>query len=144
MAVLKQLSFILDCEPHGLLCVSIEDDDRVFVLGGGAEYNDVIGQRIEQLDNGRIILQVKNCLAQGEHQHTELDSTYLLKSKNRQAAIYLETNQTPSPSQLQFAEIFLTNVSVGLDNVRLFNRLCDAAYKDILTGLLIVMILSTK
>ena len=135
MAVLKQLSFILDCEPHGLLCGSIEDDDRVFVLGGGAEYNDVIGQRIEQLDNGRIILQVKNCLAQGEHQHTELDSTYLLKSKNRQAAIYLETNQTPSPSQLQFAEIFLTNVSVGLDNVRLFNRLCDAAYKDILTGL---------
>lgn len=78
---------------------------------------------------------MKNCLAQGEHQHTELDSTYLLKSKNRQAAIYLETNQTPSPSQLQFAEIFLTNVSVGLDNVRLFNRLCDAAYKDILTGL---------
>ncbi|WP_435336468.1 GGDEF domain-containing protein, partial [Klebsiella pneumoniae] len=27
------------------------------------------------------------------------------------------------------------NVSVGLDNVRLFNKLRDAAYKDVLTGL---------
>ena len=80
-------------------------------------------------------MQVNNCLAEGEHQHTDVDSTYLLKSKNRQAAIYLETEHTPSPSQLQFAEIFLTNVSVGLDNVRLFNRLRDAAYKDVLTGL---------
>ena len=135
MAVIKQLSIILDCEPQGLLCGSIEDDNQVYVLGGCAEYNEFIGQGIEQLDDGRIIMQVNNCLAQGEHQHTDVDSTYLLKSKNRQAAIYLETEHTPSPSQLQFAEIFLTNVSVGLDNVRLFNRLRDAAYKDVLTGL---------
>ena len=135
MAVIKQLSFILDCEPKGVVCGSLEDDNQICVLGGCAEYNSFIGQGIEQLDDGRIILQVKNCLEQSQHQHTDIDSTYLLKSKNRQAAIYLETEPIPSPSQLQFAEIFLTNVSVGLDNVRLFNRLRDAAYKDILTGL---------
>ena len=135
MAVIKQLSFILECEPQGLLCGSLDDDNQVCVLGGCVEYNEFIGQGVEQLDNGRIILQVKNCLEQGTHQHTEIDSTYLLKSKNRQAAIYLETAHIPSESQLQFAEIFLTNVSVGLDNVRLFNRLRDAAYKDTLTGL---------
>ncbi len=135
LAVIKQLSLILDCKPQGLLCGSLQDDDQVYVLGGCTEYDSLNGQGIEQLGNNRIIGQVHHCLAKGEHQHTHLDSTYLLKSKNRQAAIYLQTGQMSTPSQLQFAEVFLTNVSVGLDNLRLFNQLRDAAYKDNLTGL---------
>ena len=135
MAVIKQLSVILDCAPRGVVCGSLDDSNQVRVLGGCAEFSAFIGQGVEQLDDGRIILQVQNCFEFGEHQHTEHDTTFLLKSKNRQAAIYLEYVSQPSLNQLQFAEIFLTNVSVGLDNVRLFNKLRDAAYKDVLTGL---------
>ncbi|CAM4348853.1 bifunctional diguanylate cyclase/phosphodiesterase [Pseudoalteromonas ostreae] len=135
MAVIKQLSVILDCAPRGVVCGSLDDSYQVQVLGGCAEFNAFIGQGVEQLDDGRIILQVQNCFKFGEHQHTDHDTTFLLKSKNRQAAIYLEYVSKPSLTQLQFAEIFLTNVSVGLDNVRLFNKLRDAAYKDVLTGL---------
>ncbi|MGO2130994.1 MAG: bifunctional diguanylate cyclase/phosphodiesterase [Pseudoalteromonas prydzensis] len=135
MAVIKQLSVILDCAPRGVVCGSLGDNNQVQVLGGCAEFSAFIGQGVEQLDDGRIILQVQNCFAFGEHQHTEHDTTFLLKSKNRQAAIYVEYVSQPSLTQLQFAEIFLTNVSVGLDNVRLFNKLRDAAYKDVLTGL---------
>eukprot|EP01093_Parvamoeba_rugata_P016456 TRINITY_DN6186_c0_g1_i1.p1 TRINITY_DN6186_c0_g1~~TRINITY_DN6186_c0_g1_i1.p1 ORF type:complete len:647 (-),score=183.24 TRINITY_DN6186_c0_g1_i1:752-2692(-) len=135
MAVIKQLSVILDCVPRGVVCGSLDDSNLVRVLGGCAEFSAFIGQGVEQLDDGRIILQVQNCFEFGEHQHTEHDTTFLLKSKNRQAAIYLEYISPPSLTQLQFAEIFLTNVSVGLDNVRLFNKLRDAAYKDVLTGL---------
>ena len=135
MAVIKQLSVILDCMPRGVVCGSLDDSNQVRVLGGCAEFNTFIGQGVEQLDDGRIILQVQNCFECGTHQYTEHDTTFLLKSKNRQAAIYLEYTNQPSAIQLQFAEIFLTNVSVGLDNVRLFNKLRDAAYKDALTGL---------
>ena len=135
MAVIKQLSVILDCAPRGVICGSLDDSNQVRVLGGSAEFSAFVGQGIEQLDDGRIILQVQNCFEFGEHQHTDHDTTFLLKSKNRQAAIYLECVSQPSLTQLQFAEIFLTNVSVGLDNVRLFNKLRDAAYKDVLTGL---------
>ncbi|WP_404342426.1 EAL domain-containing protein [Pseudoalteromonas mariniglutinosa] len=135
MAVIKQLSSILDCQPRGVICGALDDDNVLRVLGGCSEFNIFLGQTIEQLDDGRVILQVQNCLDQGQHQHTDIDTTFLLKTKNRQAAIYLECAQTPSAAQLQFAEVFLTNVSVGLDNVRLFNRLLDAAYRDVLTGL---------
>ena len=135
MAVIKQLSVILDCEAQGIVCGSLEDNNRISVLGGCQEYSDFFGQGVEQLDNGRIILQVQKCFAQGEHQYTDHDGTFLLKSKNRQAAIFLEYASKPNAEQLQFAEIFLTNVSVGLDNVRLFNCLRDAAFKDTLTGL---------
>lgn len=135
MAVIKQLSVILDCEPKGIVCGTLDDSSHVFVLGGCSEYSDFFAQGVEQLDDGRIILQVQKCLEFCEHQHTEHDTTFLLKSKNRQAAIFLEYAKQPSSEQLQFAEIFLTNVSVGLDNVRLFNRLREAAFKDALTGL---------
>ncbi|OUS74281.1 diguanylate phosphodiesterase [Pseudoalteromonas sp. A601] len=135
MAVIKQLSVILDCKPRGIVCGTLDDNNRVFVLGGCSEFSEFFGQGIEQLDDGRIILQVQKCLELGEHQYTEHDTTFLLKSKNRQAALFLDYAKQPSLDQLQFAEIFLTNVSVGLDNVRLFNRLRDAAFKDALTGL---------
>ncbi|MGS0534615.1 bifunctional diguanylate cyclase/phosphodiesterase [Pseudoalteromonas sp. SaAl2] len=135
MAVIKQLSVILDCKPRGIVCGTLDDSNRVFALGGCSEFSEFFGQGIEQLDDGRIILQVQKCLELGEHQYTEHDTTFLLKSKNRQAALFLDYAKQPSLDQLQFAEIFLTNVSVGLDNVRLFNRLRDAAFKDALTGL---------
>jgi len=135
MAVIKQLSVILDCEAQGIVCGSLDDTNRIQVLGGCQEYSDFFGQGVEQLDNGRVILQVQKCFEQLEHQYTDHDGTFLLKSKNRQAAIFLEYASKPNIEQLQFAEIFLTNVSVGLDNVRLFNRLRDAAFKDTLTGL---------
>lgn len=135
MAVIKQLSVIFDCEPRGLVCGTLEESNRVLVLGGCSEFSEFFGQGVEQLDDGRIILQVQKCLEHGEHQYTEHDTTFLLKSKNRQAALFLDYGKQPSLDQLQFAEIFLTNVSVGLDNVRLFNRLREAAFKDALTGL---------
>ncbi|NNG44496.1 EAL domain-containing protein [Pseudoalteromonas sp. NEC-BIFX-2020_002] len=135
MAVIKQLSVILDCEATGVVCGTLDDSNRISVLGGSTQFSAFFSQGIEQLDNGRIILQVQNCFEYEEHQHTKHDTTLLLKSKSRQAAIYLEYVSQPSNAQLQFAEIFLTNVSVGLDNVRLFNNLRDAAFKDVLTGL---------
>ena len=39
------------------------------------------------------------------------------------------------PRQIQFAEIFLANVSVGLDNIKLFSQIREVAYKDPLTKL---------
>ena len=135
-AVIKQLSVILDCKSSGVVCGSLSDGDNdIKVLGGCEEFQGLFGQSIEQLNNEKIMQQVQSCFAQSKHLHTAQGATFLLKSKRRQAAIHIEHLNAPSAGQLQFAEIFLTNVSVGLDNVRLFNRLRDAAYKDTLTGL---------
>ncbi|NOU51746.1 EAL domain-containing protein [Pseudoalteromonas sp. JBTF-M23] len=135
LAVVTHLAKILGSEPNGIVSGQLGNDKRVTVLGGTTQFQDSFGEGLEQLDNGRVIMQVQNCFNSGEHQHTEHDMTVLLKGKNRSAAIYLELDIQPSESQLQSMEVFLANVSVGLDNIKLFNELRDVAYKDPLTKL---------
>ncbi|CCQ11107.1 Predicted signal transduction protein [Pseudoalteromonas luteoviolacea B = ATCC 29581] len=134
-AVINQLANILSVEPKGIMCGMVGDEKRIVVYGGSAEYQQFVGAGLEQLDNGRIILQMQNAFDCLCHQQTEHEVTFILKTKSRAAAIYLELEHAPDLAQLQFAELFLTNVSVGLDNIRLFNRLRDVAYKDTLTKL---------
>ncbi|MDP5211755.1 EAL domain-containing protein [Pseudoalteromonas tunicata] len=134
-AVITQLAEVLGCEPSGVLCGVLDSEDKVSVLGGSLEYSSYFDLGIEQLDNGRIIHQVQQCLTQRAHQQTDHDITFLAPCSGRNAAIYLELHEKLTDSQLQFAEIFLTNVSVGFDNVKLIDRLKDAAYTDSLTGL---------
>jgi len=134
-AVIHQLANILDVEAKGIMCGMIGDDKRILVIGGSEDYQQYVGSGLEQLDNGRIILQMQNAFDCLCHQRTDHDLTFILKTKSRSAAIYLELEARPKDAQLQFAELFLTNVSVGLDNIRLFNKLRDVAYKDPLTKL---------
>jgi len=132
-AVVKQLSDILACPALGVLCA--KTDNELLVLGGSSEYQYSIGLGIEQLDNGRAIHQIQNCLTQRKLQITEFDITFILHANEQQSAVFLELLTPPSQAQLQFAEIFLTNVDVGFDNIKLFNSLRNSAFKDALTGL---------
>ncbi|MBR8843143.1 EAL domain-containing protein [Pseudoalteromonas sp. JC3] len=134
-AVVAQLANILDASGEGLVSGYLDDDMHLRVFGGSEQYREFFGHGIEQLDNGRVIMQVQNCIDTESHQSTAHDITFLLESKNKKAAIYLELEGEPSEAQLKFAEIFLTNVGVGLDNIKLFNELREVAYKDNLTKL---------
>ncbi|MFM9597577.1 DUF3369 domain-containing protein, partial [Streptomyces scabiei] len=40
MAVIKQLSVILDCKPRGIVCGTLDDSNRVFALGGCSEFSE--------------------------------------------------------------------------------------------------------
>ncbi len=131
--VVEQLAHILECPASGVLCGKLDGNKAMLVQGGSQEYNEFIGYGIEQLDNGRVIHQVQNCFIEKADQQTEFDITFFIQGKGHKAAIYLELTEKPTESQLQFAEIFLTNVCVGFDNIELFNRLRHAAYRDPLT-----------
>ncbi|WP_419147238.1 GGDEF/EAL domain-containing response regulator [Pseudoalteromonas 'SMAR'] len=135
-AVVAQLARILGGSGEGLVSGYLDDETQLRVFGGSEQYHEFFGHGLEQLDNGRVIMQVQNCINSEQHQSTDHDITLLLESnKNKRAALYLEITEPPSEAQLKFAEIFLTNVSVGLDNIKLFNELRDVAYKDNLTKL---------
>ena len=132
--VIKHMSVILKCVPRGLVCSKLDGDDFIQVLGGCGHYEGYFGEKLINVDS-RVFEQVESCFALSKHQHIDSSSTFILKSKHRKAALYIECEHTPLQAQLQFAEIFLTNVSVALDNIRLFVKLRDAAYKDVLTGI---------
>ncbi|KZN37259.1 EAL domain-containing response regulator [Pseudoalteromonas luteoviolacea] len=133
-AVVQQIAKIIGAPENGIVA-GITGSSRVIIFGGTQNYVEFFGDGLEQLDNGRVIMQVQNCFDREVHQHTEHDITFLLQGKSRRAAIYIEIDHSPSAAQLQFAEIFLANVSVGVDNIKLINELRDVAYKDTLTRL---------
>ncbi|KZN51127.1 EAL domain-containing protein [Pseudoalteromonas luteoviolacea] len=133
-AVVKQIAKIIGAQENGIVA-GITNSSRVIIFGGTQNYVEFFGDGLEQLDNGRVIMQVQNCFDREVHQHTDHDITFLLQGKSRRAAIYIEVDHSPSAAQLQFAEIFLANVSVGVDNIKLINELRDVAYKDTLTRL---------
>ncbi|MCF2857546.1 EAL domain-containing protein [Pseudoalteromonas sp. SMS1] len=133
-AVVQQIAKIIGAPENGIVA-GISSSSRVIIFGGTQNYVEFFGDGLEQLDNGRVIMQVQNCFDREVHQHTDHDITFLLQGKSRRAAIYIEIDHAPSAAQLQFAEIFLANVSVGVDNIKLINELRDVAYKDTLTRL---------
>ena len=117
-----------------MVCSKLDGDNFIQVLGGSGHYESYFGEKLVNVDS-IALEQVEQCFESAQHCQTDSSVTFIVKSKHRQAAIYLECEHKPSDAQLQFAEIFLTNVSVALDNVRLFVKLRDAAYKDVLTGI---------
>ncbi|MEG3758323.1 EAL domain-containing protein [Pseudoalteromonas carrageenovora] len=132
--IVQHMSIILQCEAQGLVCSKLDGDDFIQVLGGNGAYHSCFGEKLSTI-NHKIFSQVEQCFNLSEHHYIDSTATFLLKSKHRKAALYIECDNIPTDEQLQFAEIFLTNVSVALDNVRLFVKLRDAAYKDVLTGI---------
>ena len=132
--IIKHLGIILECQQVGLVCSKLDGDNFIQVLGGSGHYESYFGEKLVNVDS-IALEQVEQCFESAQHCQTDSSVTFIVKSKHRQAAIYLECEHKPSDAQLQFAEIFLTNVSVALDNVRLFVKLRDAAYKDVLTGI---------
>ncbi len=133
--VINQFLKLIGADGDGVFCGAFKGDDTLTILGGSETFYPEIGKRLEHIDNGRVIHQVSQCVSQQAHQQTEYDITFFVKGQTRHAAIFLETERTFDDAQMRFIEIFLTNISVGFENVCLFNSLKEAAYKDALTGL---------
>jgi PleD family two-component response regulator len=131
--IVKYLAVIMACRPRGLICTKLDGDNFIQVLGGCNHYKNYFGEKLSEVDS-LIFSRVKDSFSQGRHINATGSATFLLKSKNRKAAVYIECDHPLTEIQLQFAELFLTNISIALDNIRLFVKLRDAAYKDVLTG----------
>ncbi|MGB0945663.1 MAG: bifunctional diguanylate cyclase/phosphodiesterase [Pseudoalteromonas marina] len=131
---LEFMGVILGCKSNGLICTKLDGENFIQVLGGCEKYEEYFGEKLVNV-NQTALSQVKACFELLTHQYTNNSITFILKSKHRKAALYIESGGAPTDTQLQFAEIFLTNISIALDNIRLFVKLRDAAYKDLLTGI---------
>ena len=56
-----------------------------------------------------------------------------LGNAEHSAAVYIETNRPIEDFDRQLIEVFLSNISIGYENVTLFQQLKHAAYIDPLT-----------
>ncbi|MDX3773149.1 EAL domain-containing protein [Chromatiaceae bacterium AAb-1] len=135
--VVTQISSLIGLDAEGVLCAQIEDDgsasENVYVLGAAGHYAPYIKCQLDRLDNPRIIQQITQCLRNRQHIFTELDTVLYLGNDQHCAAVYIETNRPIEDLDRQLIEVFLSNISVGYENVALFQQLKHAAYIDPLT-----------
>ncbi|OGO84921.1 MAG: diguanylate phosphodiesterase [Chromatiales bacterium RIFOXYA1_FULL_46_5] len=135
--VVTQISSLIGLHAEGVLCAQIEDDgsssDNIYVLGAAGHYAPYIKCKLERLNNNRIIQQITTCLAERRHIFTEKDTVLYLGNIDHAAAVYIETNRPVEDFDRQLIEVFLSNISIGYENVTLFQQLKHAAYIDPLT-----------
>lgn len=139
--VLKQLNEIISHAGASLFCargqgiVEGVDDLSFYILGQTGSSSVIINQKLDVLKNEQASASVNTCFHQKQHIITENYITLYLASGSYKAAIYIELTQELSDLEKQLTEVFLSNVAIGYENVHLFQRLSNAAFKDWLTDL---------
>lgn len=135
--VVTQIASLIGLHAEGVLCAQIEDDgsasENIYVLGAAGHYAPYIKCQLERLNNSRIVGQITQCLTNRQHLFTDLDTVLYLGNDKHCAAVYIETNRPIDDMDRQLIEVFLSNISIGYENVTLFQQLRHAAYIDPLT-----------
>ncbi|MDP5190020.1 EAL domain-containing response regulator [Rheinheimera baltica] len=135
--VVTQISSLIGLHAEGVLCAQIEDDgsasENIYVLGAAGNYAPYIKCQLDRLDNERIVEQISKCLTTRQHLFTDKDTVLYLGNETHSAAVYIETNRPIDALDRQLIEVFLSNISIGYENVTLFQQLKHAAYIDPLT-----------
>ena len=139
--VLRQLTTIIDQDIDALFCargqgiIDNADDLSFYVIAQQGFSTVLTKQKLDTLKNEQISQQVKSCFMQKQHQTQELSQSFYLVRGGHRAVIYIQLQEALTETQKQLLEVFLTNAAVGYENVHLFQKLSNAAYKDSLTNL---------
>ncbi|MCC5854458.1 MAG: EAL domain-containing protein [Idiomarina sp.] len=136
--VVTQLASMLGMSPEGLLCVRTQErehPDDLLVLGAAGHYAGAIKHSVGALEKPDIERSIRECIEKKQHIFLDHATVFYIEGKGHCAAAYLENHRVLDEIDHQMLEIFLANISVGFENVNLFEELRAAAYRDPLTGL---------
>jgi len=111
------------------------DDLSLYILGQEGVPNNKINQKLASLDNPDAVRQITSCFQQKQHFFTSTSTSLYFGSGGFRAVVHLELEQELNSIEKQLIEVFLTNIATGYENVHLFQKLRNAAYKDWLTEL---------
>ena len=138
---IKELSQLINQEVDSLFCargqgiIDNADDLSFYIIAQQGFSSTLANQKLDTLNDEHISQQVKTCFTQKSHQYFD-DSLYLyLASGGYRAVVYLALAHPLSAVKKQLLDVFLSGVSIGYENVHLFQKLNNAAYKDWLTSL---------
>lgn len=138
--VLAQLKFLGHIK-NSLFCargqgiVDGVDDLSLYILGQEGISTVHINQKLNTYENDLANQLISSCYQKKQHYFSPACITLYLASGAYRAVIYLELDQALTEIEQQLIEVFLTNISIGYENVHLFQKLRNAAYKDWLTEL---------
>ncbi len=139
--VLEQLNHLIGNVNTSVFCARGQgiltdvDDLSFYILGQTGLSAILVDQKVATLKNETATQMINNCYARKSHDLSGDNITLYLANGSYRAIVYMELAEPLSEITKQLVEVFLANVAVGYENVHLFHKLRDAAYKDILTDL---------
>lgn len=140
-SVLAQLRTLISDDISAVFCARGQgiidniDDLSFYVLAQIGFDDNLINKKIDTLQDHQASKQVKACYLQQKHQYLD-DSLNLYVAKgDYRAVIHVRISSPLTEIQTQLLNVFLTGVAVGYENVHLFQKLTNAAYRDWLTNL---------
>jgi len=138
---LKQLAQLIDQDVEGLFCAKGQgiidnvDDLSLYIIAQKGFSSLLPNQKLVMLKEELIYQQVKQCFTQKKHLYFNNKLYLYITRGSARAVIYFRLFEALNDIQKQLLEVFLTGIAIGYENVHLFQKLNNAAYKDWLTDL---------
>ncbi|MDP1929956.1 MAG: EAL domain-containing protein [Gammaproteobacteria bacterium] len=138
--VITQISSLLGLRAEGLLCAQarLDEDaeqDDIYIMGAAGSYAPLIRHQLSRIDDTHISSLINTCLQQKQHLYTDAETVLYLGNEQHTAAVYLQTRCPISETDKALLQVFLSNITIGYENVKLFQELRVTAYTDPLTRL---------
>lgn len=142
--VLTQMAGLLGLSPEGLVFAQRRtshgeagaSSEELRVVGAAGRYRDLIEQPLRALKDSRVADAIRRTIGERRNLYERGFTTlYLTGQAQHEAAVFLDTTESLAPMDVQLIEVFAANISVGFENVALFERLHDYAYVDQLVNL---------
>ena len=140
-SVLQQLKILISDDISAVFCargqgiIDNVDDLSFYILAQSGFSNNLVNQKLDNLKSEQANKQVKTCFLQQQHYYQSDSLNFYIAKGDYRAVIYVGLNTPLTDTQTQLLNVFLTGVAVGYENVHLFQKLTNAAYKDGLTNL---------
>ena len=140
-AVIKAISGFLDLCGEGVVCAEVpvdaasKDKKIAIVVGASNTQQELIGQKLTDLDNGRIIQKVTDFFSTKEMLIDEYDIVIPICIRGYEAVVYLPGKGEQIELDEQMLNIFISNIATAYASVNLMKELKYAAFRDWLTKL---------
>lgn len=118
---------------HGV--VEDADDLSLYILGQEGLSKSLVNTKLSTFDDAESSRQIHNSFQQKRHYFAEECTSFYIASGGFRAVVHLTLSEPLSDIEKQLIEVFLTNIATGYENVHLFQKLRNAAYRDWLTEL---------
>jgi response regulator RpfG family c-di-GMP phosphodiesterase len=121
--VLTQISALLGVSRDGILCVW-DGSPGYFVFASSGEFEPLGGRTLEPHEAPEIADIIGRTMAAQASQYRDDDAAlYFDTPLSRRVVVYLRTRRELAPFERQLLEVFCRQVSIGMDNLHLFDDL---------------------
>lgn len=129
----KQISAIMQIEPDGLICAQESQDEQTVspvIIAASGRYSGFVQNSLDSLESEHIRNSITQCLDTKKSLLEHGVTLYFSTERGRGIAAYVDVRRPLESVDKHLLEVFCANLSVGFDNVILYNRLEEQAFKD--------------